>query len=270
MAKGTKLRAEGAPFGEDGAAPQELAGKVAGAELDEQRLARTLNVAIPIVTVLASTGIGFTIGAPQAILALAAGVMIGVIALLWASIRVLSGDAPLPPEIEALDRSGHPVDALTIRKQMLLRALKDLQAEHEIGKLGDEDYEDVARTYRAELKDVLKRIDESLAPFRDQAEREANAFLLKSGLAHIQGLEDDLEAVPEGATRDAVREALTGAVADHLTGKSARITCTSCGISNEPDATFCKKCGTGLKKASAPSDEDDDESDDEADAKEQA
>lgn len=249
---------------------KELAAKVAGAELDEQRLARTLNVAIPIVTVLASTGIGFTIGAPQAILALAAGVMIGVIALLWASIRVLSGDAPLPPEIEALDRSGHPVDALTIRKQMLLRALKDLQAEHEIGKLDKDDYEDVARTYRAELKEVLKRIDESLEPYRDQAEREANAFLLKSGLAKIEGLEEDLEAVPEGATRDAVREVLTGAVADHLTGKSARITCTSCGISNEPDATFCKKCGTGLKKASAASDEDDDERDDAADAKEQA
>lgn len=225
---------------------KEPAVKVAGAELDEQRLARTLNVAIPIVTAVASLGIGFTVGAPQAILVLAAGVMVGVIALLWASIRVLSGDAPLPPEVEALDRTGHPVDALTIRKQMLLRALKDLEAEHEIGKLGDDDYEDVARTYRTELKEVLKRIDESLAPFRDQAEWEANAFLQKRGLGETgyRGA-----AVPTDEEDDA----------EDVVAKPARLACSKCKTSNEPDATFCKKCGAGLKTAVATDDEDEDE-----------
>lgn len=244
---------------------KDLAVKVAGAELDEQRLARTLNVAIPVVTAVASTGIGFTVGAPQAILALAAGVMIGVIALLWASIRVLSGDAPLPPEIEALDRTGHPVDALTIRKQMLLRALKDLEAEHDIGKLGDEDYEDVARTYRAELKEVLKRIDESLEPYRDQAEKEAAAYLLENKLGHVQGLEKELDELPDGEVKDAARALLEGAVVKHLKGDT-RVACSKCKTSNEPDATFCKKCGTGLKKAD--DDAEDDAEDD--DAKERA
>ena len=68
---------------------------------------------------------------------------------------MLTGDAPLPPELEMLEMASQGVDGLATRKKMLLRALKDLENEREIGKIEEEDYEAVASTYRAELKAVL-------------------------------------------------------------------------------------------------------------------
>ena len=75
---------------------------------------------------------------------LAAGLLLGVIALLWGSLRILSGDAALSPELEALDMAAQGVDALASRKKMLLRALKDLETERSLGKLEDEDFEQIS------------------------------------------------------------------------------------------------------------------------------
>src|SRR5579885_2311431 len=113
------------------------------AQLDERRIARGVALGLPLATVVLAFAVGTMLGVSMAVLVLAAGVMLGAIALFWASIRVLSGDAALPPELEALDMTAHGVDALASRKKMLLLALKDLQGEHELGKLDDEDYEQI-------------------------------------------------------------------------------------------------------------------------------
>jgi hypothetical protein len=94
-----------------------------------------------------------------------------VIALLWSSVRILSGDAALAPELEALDMAARGVDVLSSRRKMLLRALKDLENERAIGKLDDDDYLQISAVYREDLKAVLKRIDDSLAPHRARARR---------------------------------------------------------------------------------------------------
>lgn len=103
---------------------------------------------------------------------------------------------------------------------MLLRALKDLDNEKALGKLDAEDHEALASTYRAELKDVLRQMDESLAPFRARAEALAASFLTKTDVAEP--------------------------AASPVTKEPARQLCAGCATSNEPDAQFCKKCGKGL------------------------
>lgn len=233
------------------------------AELDERRIAKGVAIGLPLLTVTAALVVSVTLGAPMAILVLAAGILLGVIALFWASLRILSGDAALSPELEALDATAHAVDALASRKKMLVRALKDLDNERALGKLEDEDYEQLSQTYRGELKDVLTRIDASLAPHRPRAEDAARAYLLKAGLA--DGADSKPAAAPESEPElpsdtesepDLAKKSESEPVVK-VAAKSApaRVACAKCSTSNEPDATFCKKCGASLTKSEEPKSE---------------
>src|SRR5689334_22844782 len=103
-------------------------------ENDDQRLVKALVGGLPLVTLAAAAAMGVLVGPATSILVLAAGLLLGVIGLFWASLRVLTGDAPLSPELEALDMAAQGVDALSGRKKMLLRVLKDLDNERAIGK----------------------------------------------------------------------------------------------------------------------------------------
>jgi len=218
------------------------------AQLDERRLVKALAIGLPLVTLSVAGVVGVLVGPATAILAIAAGLLLGVIALLWGSLRVLTGDAPLPPELEDLDMSGQGASAIATRKKMLLRALKDLDNERAIGKIEDEDYEQISATYRAELKVVLKRIDETLAPHRSKAEETARAYLVKAGLAET-GYRGELPR--EDAAKHARSEKSTRS-ADKVEKAIAaeRVTCPECGESNEPDAKFCKECATKLSAGS--------------------
>ena len=250
------------------------------AELDERRIAQGVAIGLPAVTVTLAAVMGVTIGAPMAILVLAAGMLLGVIGLFWASLRILSGDAPLSPELEALDASGHAVDALASRKKMLLRALKDLDNERALGKLEEEDHEQLSQTYRNELKDVLARIDASLEPHRKKAEDAARSYLAKTGLVEEgyrgtppvaeasvddeeedesddEDEEDDEESEDEVAAPVVAKQvapkkvAAKPVVAKPVVAKPTRLACPKCATSNEVDASFCKKCGASLSKDAA-------------------
>jgi hypothetical protein len=227
------------------------------AELDERRIARGVAIGLPLVTVTVALAAGVMIGPAMAVLALAAGTLLGVIALLWASLRVLSGEAPLSPELEALDTTTHAVDALSSRKRMLVRALKDLDNERALGKLEDGDHEQLSATYRGELKEVMKRIDASLEPYRAKAEDAARAHLMKAGLVEggYRGEpppeapsldEDDDDAVRENEPTE--RDAAPKNAKKKKKAEPPRMTCSACATSNEVDATFCKKCGASLAK----------------------
>lgn len=193
----------------------------------ERKLARGVAIGLPAASVAAFVVVAVLYGMAPGILVLLAGVMLGAIALFWASLRVLSGDAPLSPEIEALDAGAHAVDQLAVRKRMLLRALKDLDNERALGKLDAEDHDALASTYRSELKDVLRLMDEGLAPYRKKAEELAASYLATKGL--------ETSAAP--ASAKTVVETKT---------EAARQVCPGCAASNEPDARFCKACGKGL------------------------
>jgi hypothetical protein len=224
-------------------------------QIDEQRLGRAILVGLPIVTISIAAVVGMLVGPATSILAVAAGLLLGVIALLWGSLRILSGDAPLSPELAALDMATQGVDALSSRKKMLLRALKDLDNERAIGKIEEEDHAQVASTYRAELRAVLRKIDESLAPHRTRAEEAARQHLVRAGIADA-GYRGEV-APPEPAEQTA-KPALP----------RDRRACPSCNASNEPDAKFCKECATKLvdakAKVSATGDDDEEDADDDA------
>jgi hypothetical protein len=195
----------------------------AAPDTSERELAQRIAFGLPIVTIGASIAIGFASSVGPAILVLAGGALIGTIAFFWASVRTLSGDAPLAEYLAEVPAHRHTSDAAE-RKRRILRALKDLEHEHAVGKIEDADYEQIAAEYRAQAKEVMRELEEDVAPLREQAEEIARKHLAKRGLA-------------DGESASASDEV-------------DRRACAKCGTSNEADAQFCKKCGTAVKEGS--------------------
>ena len=194
----------------------------------ERFLGRVVAVGLPAVCVVSAIVVGFAASVGSALLVLASGALLGTIALLWASVRTLSGDAPLPVDLEALAAAHRDVDVLDEQKRRVLRALKDLEGERALGKIDESDYEAIAMQYREEAKALMRQMDRKAAPALAEAERIANEYLVARGLG----------AQEKGAAPSASAASSRG-----------RVVCPGCATSNEPDATFCKKCGLAIAKA---------------------
>ncbi len=158
---------------------------------DDARLSRVARVGIPALTAIVALALGVTRGPALGILALAGGVLLGVIVLFWSSLRVLSGEVPLPPELDALEGTSADSHDLLARKKMLLRALKDLENERAVGKMESEDFEELSANLRTELKAVLRRIDAKLEPHREDANRALREHFKRIGLEEPREVSHD-------------------------------------------------------------------------------
>jgi hypothetical protein len=215
----------------------------------ERRLGRAVGVALPLATLGAALGFGVVASIGPALLVLASGVLLGAIALFWSSLRTLSGDAPLPATFSVLVAQRRAeVDAAEERKRTLLRALKDLDHEHSIGKLDDADYQELLAKYRTQAKALMREMDEQIRPFYARAEEMARAYLRQRGLDADGPPEPEHTGEHAGAAANEPAETLAADNADAPRAKplAPRTACGACGASNEPDAAFCKKCGIPL------------------------
>jgi hypothetical protein len=210
----------------------------------ERKLARIGSRGLPIATLLGAIAMGMTSGVGAGILVLAGGALLGVIGLIWASLRTLSGDAPLADDLAVLAVT-RATDG-TEQKRTLLRALKDLEHEHAIGKIDNADFEAVAHRYREEAKDVMRSMDAEIEPLRAKAEEAARAYFKKHGIGEekpaqkSEANEKEESGDPSDASLPDVSEP------EAPPAKARRVECVACKTSNEPDATFCKSCGASL------------------------
>lgn len=187
----------------------------------DQRLARLIALGLPSATILFALASVALFSISFALLVLIGGALLGVIALFWASLRTLSGEAPVDEDDVALDDAVDERARLS-RKKMLLRALKDLERERALEKITAEDFTEVAARYREELKSLMRSLDDDLADRREKAEALVRAHLAKQN-----------ERPAPSATA------------------SERLACAACGESNEPDAKFCKGCAAALSPAAS-------------------
>jgi hypothetical protein len=183
-------------------------------------LARRGASALPWIVLLAATVGGLWHGPAFVVLALAAGALIAAIALLWTSLRAAFGETQLT--VEDAFALGAP-SAEEEQKRAVLRAIKDLEFERGVGKLADEDYQELMARYRAEAKRLLRNIDEKASPERKRVEGLVADHLLAAGIDRTD--EEDGEGDVEQ---------------DSEAGETA---CGSCDTRNDADAVFCKKCG---------------------------
>ncbi len=206
------------------------AARVAGRTDDdsERALGRIVSLAVPSVGLVAAVVTGELRGLAPAILVLAGTALLGTIGFLWASLRTLSGEAPLPEGVQThslVSRAPAPE-----RKRETLRALKDLEFEHSIGKIDDADYRELSSRYRTTAKALMREIDTGLAPRRKEAERLVEAYLAGKDLAP--------------------KSKASGAEPSPAVAAAAGVSCAKCSTSNDDDAAFCKKCGAPVGQAS--------------------
>ena len=171
---------------------------------------------LPFVVILGAAALGFLRGPGAALLTLASGVLILAISMLWGSLRVLVGDAPVDP---ALLVKGLVVGAPTAedeQKRAVLRALKDLDQQRALGQLTVEDYEELRGQYRKEATRLLRHMDEVLAPARKKAEA-----LVEAHLAGAPAPDEKPRGKKRKRRAEADDEALAAAKAGALTEVTA-------------------------------------------------
>jgi hypothetical protein len=205
----------------------------------EETLVRWSVPLFPAVLVVAAAIMGAIRGAPGAVLILAGGVLITVIAAFWQSIRVLTGDAALSLEASLWHGEAPGEDE---KKQAVLRALKDLEYERSVGKLSEDDYRELSQRYRAEAKALLRAQDAALAPAREQAEE----IIAKKRRG------EPIDAVAKATSKRKKKNKKADELVKQADEESSPApegeprVCPSCAVENDDDAKFCKGCGGPL------------------------
>jgi hypothetical protein len=132
----------------------------------------------PLVVVVGAIAGGNVFGLGVGLLIVAGGAVTGSIWLIWSSLQGLVGAAPLTLD-EALSLGAASVEEE--QKRSVLRALKDLEYEREVGKINEADYKSLALHYRNEAKRLLQVVDRDLEPERQRAERLLEERLASKG-----------------------------------------------------------------------------------------
>lgn len=152
---------------------------------------------------------------PTFFLFLGALALLAAIVAFWQSARALLGAAPVLTEaaIHSRDR-----ETLLEEKAAVLRSLKDLELDRSLGKIGEADFAMLEAKHRTHAKDILRALAAETSAERAEAEKIIDGILSPS---EPQQTKSEIEV-------------------------SKPPTCAKCATLNDPDAAFCKKCGTSL------------------------
>ena len=150
--------------------------------------------------------------------------------IVWLLFRAATALVREPDVGDTLVATGRRRKELEREKQSLLKALKELDFDHEMGKVSKKDFDDIGSIYRARAIRVLRRLDDAGGDY----ERMIAADVAKRLKV----------ATPASATAS-VPESVAAAIAGDG--------CPKCQTRNDADAEFCKKCGSKLHNSEAAS-----------------
>ena len=108
-------------------------------------------------------------------------------------------------------------------KALVLRSIKELEFDHAMGKVSDKDFAEMSTRLRARAGRLLRQLDAGVA-YREEIAREIERRLASDAPPSTTSAVDD----------------------DGPTTTAAAPPACACGTTNEPDARFCKSCGTRL------------------------
>ncbi len=131
-------------------------------------------------------------------------------------------------------------EALEEEKRQVLLALKEIEFDHAMNKINDEDYRELKKRYEALALKVLKAIDEDRKTWLGRATGTAEAYLKKKGLG-LPPAPAPAEAAEQRAGPSEASPSSTGDAA------APPRRCPECETANDDDARFCKRCGTKLE-----------------------
>ncbi len=144
--------------------------------------------------------------------------------------------------------------ALEREKTIVLRAIKELEFDRAMGKVSATDCEEMIGRLRGRAVRLIRQLDAGGAGYRDLIERELNARIGArpdvpgNGRVPVRVAQVAAASGPAATTEEADRtvpvdQAVPGAFPDASVEPAG---CAVCGVTNDPDARFCKSCGTKL------------------------
>ncbi len=150
---------------------------------------------------------------------------------------------------ELLDEEVQQIERLVARKSVLLQSLRDIEFDHETGKLSEEDYRRLKGDHEHRAVQVMRKLDELRG---DDAERD-----------------DEIDSALEQRLRQrADRQQGTPPEGGDQAGEA--VECPDCGKQLEAEARFCSRCGTPLdEEETAEGGLGDEASDEQADAEQE-
>ncbi len=149
--------------------------------------------------------------------------------------------------------AGRTRAALEREKVLVLRSIKELEFDYAMRKVSDQDFAEVGARLRARAAGLIRQLDAGTG-YRDQIEREL-ARRIEAGGASLAGpprpaVASEAGEAPAALEADTADEADDDPLASEASeANDAVATCLQCGTPNDPDARFCKECGTRLASA---------------------
>ena len=129
-------------------------------------------------------------------------------------------------------------------KALTLRSIKELEFDRAMGKLSQQDFDEMAGRLRARAMGIMKQLDAGAAVYRQEIERELAARI--GGGASAMPVMPDLKF---GPTSDGKPDLKVRPTSDGRPDLQVRH--CACGGANDTDAKFCKYCGAKLTGAQA-------------------
>jgi hypothetical protein len=144
-----------------------------------------------------------------------AAALVGLAA--WRTFAPLAGsEETTGPQI----LGGRTRAALEREKTLVLRAIKDLEFDHAMGKMSDTDFAEMGARLRVRAAGLLRQLDSGTG-YRQQIEREIEKRVGRS-VPGVAGGPEETRRPPEMRA------------------------CAACSTQNDRDARFCKHCGAAL------------------------
>jgi hypothetical protein len=123
--------------------------------------------------------------------------------------------------------------ALEREKTLVLRSIKELEFDHAMRKISDKDFAEMSTRLRSRAAGLIRQLDAGSA-YREEIEKEIAKRVGRSS---------------SGAPGEPVARALPGSRGEPGKARPTRV-CLGCRTENDPDARFCKSCGSKLEAAS--------------------
>ena len=144
---------------------------------------------------------------------------------------------------------GERTRAVLEREKMLaLRSIKELEFDRAMGKVSDGDYQEMATRLRARAGRILRQLDESAeVGYRAIIEEEIARRI--GSAPPSQNLGTATFALDPSVPNQAPAHEGTDAADSPNEAAAATMDCAACGLPNDTDARFCKRCGARLEAA---------------------
>jgi hypothetical protein len=141
-------------------------------------------------------------------------------------------------------------------KQLVLKAIKEIELDFQMRKIAERDYREMIERYRTRAMRLIGEIEagddyrvliERELAMRIKLTPEAAAKVTPTPAAKVTGAPaaTGTETAPVSSALAPASATATAPVL-HPAAPSGRPTCAACGTLNDPDAQFCKKCGARL------------------------